>query len=238
MGQDVDDLGESVQDAGGTEAPPSAAVSPEPEVQPTSLEAEGTLETAEERITRLEAYVRSLQGDKDRGVNKALEGVDQLKERFNGFEKYAKMRKDGKTAEEAQREMVITEIVDERIGTQVVQEPVGSQAVEPSGFDADKFLREQGIDPNSAEALTLIRDGKTNVVDYFNLALGKKDAPVTEPNLAQVMPTGSGSSVGGRDIAEVETDLDKLNVKTGKTREDWAKIREYKEEHQNLLKQA
>ncbi|GAG48285.1 unnamed protein product, partial [marine sediment metagenome] len=117
MGKDVDNLGESVQDAGGTAAPPSAAVSPGPEVQPTSLDADDKLETADERIAQLEAQVRSLQGDKDRGVNKALEGVDQLKTRFNGFEEYAKLRMDGKTEEQAQTETVLGEFVQERLGT-------------------------------------------------------------------------------------------------------------------------
>ena len=204
---EVENLGESVQAAGGTEAPPSAEVSTEPEVKPTSLEAESPQEAVDERINRLEAQFRSLQGDKDRGTNRALNGVDKLSARFDELEKYAKMRTDGKSAEQARREMVLDEVVQERMGTQVVQEPVGSQAVEPSGFNADEFLRGQGIDPNSAEALELIRQDNTNVMDYFILALGQKTKPVQAPNVAQVMPAGSGTGIDGRTLEVVGEEL-------------------------------
>ena len=49
MGNEVDNLGESVQVAGGTEGQPNPEVSPEPEVQPTSLEADDKLEAALKR---------------------------------------------------------------------------------------------------------------------------------------------------------------------------------------------
>ena len=117
------------------------------------------------------------------------------------------MKAEGKTAEQAQREMVLDELIKDKLGTQVAQEPVGSRAVEPGWFDADKFLREQGIDPNSAEALELIRNDKTNVMDYFNLALGRKTAPVVEPNPAQVMPAGTGGSIDGRNLEVVGAEL-------------------------------
>ena len=223
---EVDNLGESVQVDGGTEAPPSAAVSPAPEVQPTSLEAEDQLEAALKDIDELKGVVRGLQGDKDRGTNKALEGVKDLKEQFAEMEKYAKMRTDGKSADEAQREMVIAEMVDERIGTQVVQEPVGSQAVEPSGFKADEFLRGQDIDPNSAEALALIRDGKTSTMDYYNFALGLKTKPVTEPNPAQVMPAGTGGVATPPDIAEKTARLKELQKEPTKHLEERRKLME------------
>ena len=210
MGIDVENPGESVQVAGGTAAPPSAAVSPAPEVQPTSLEADDKLEVALKELDELKGVVRGLQGDRDRGANKALEGVKDLSERFNGFEKYAKLIKDGKSTDEAKREMILDDVVQERLGTQVAQEPVGSQAVEPSGFNADEFLRQQEIDPNSAEALELIRTGKTGVTDYFNLALGKKTAPVTEPNVAQVMPAGTGGVVAPPDVLELTAKLQVL----------------------------
>ena len=220
MGNEVENLGESVQAAVGTATPPSAAVSAEPGVQPTSLEAEDQLEIALKDIDELKAMFRGLQGDKDRGTNRALEGVEKLNERFNEMEVYTKMRQDGKTEDEARREMVLEEIVRERMGTQVAQEPVGSQAVEPSGFDADKFLREQGIDPNSAEALELIRNDKTTVMDYFNLALGKKTTPVTEPNPAQVMPGLPGGTVASPNVIELT-----------------AKLREYQKEPTKHLKE-
>lgn len=224
MGQDVENLGESVQDTGGKDVQPSTPTSPEPEVKPTSLKADDQLETAEERITRLEAYVRSLQGDKDRGVNKALEGVDQLTVRVDEVEKYAKMLNEGKTKEQVRREMALDDMVDERIGTQVVQEPVGSQAVEPSGFDADKFLREQGIDPNSAEAIKLIRDGGTTTMDYYNFALGQKTTPVLEPNVGQIMPVGTGGVVGEPDVVELTARLRELQKEPSKHLEERKKI--------------
>lgn len=206
----VENLGESVQDTGGTEALPSATASPEPEVQPTSLEADDKLETALKRIEDLEGMFRGWQGDKDRGTNRALEGVEKLNERFNEYEVFSKMRQDGKTEDEARREMVLEEIVRERMGTQVVQEGAGTPTVEPSVFDADEFLRGQGLNPNDAAALELIRDGKTSETDYLRFALGKKTAPVTEPNIAQVMAAGTGGVAAPPDVAELTVRLKML----------------------------
>ena len=222
----VDNLGESVPAVGGTEALPSAAVSPAPEDQQTSLEAEDQLEAALKDIDELKGVVRGLQGDKDRGTNKALRGVEDLTERFAEFEKYAKMRTDGKSKDEAQQAMVLDEIVQERIGTQVAQKPVGSQAVEPSWSEADSFLKEHGIDPNSAEALELIRDGKTSVKDYFNFALKEKTKPVQPANAAQVMPVGTGGTISEPDKAELTARLRELQKEPTKHLVERKKIME------------
>jgi len=210
---EVENLGESVQDAGGTQVQPSTAVSPEPEVQPTSLEADDKLEAAYKDIDELKGVVRGLQGDKDRGANRALKGVEDLNERVDEVEKYAKMLNEGKTKEHVRREMALDDLVEKSTGTtQVVQEPVGSQAVEPSGFDADGFLREQGLDPNDAGALELIRDGKTSETDYLRFALGKKDKPVQEPNPAQLMAAGAGGVAAPPDVAELTARLKALQM--------------------------
>ena len=204
----VDNLGESVQDAGGTEALPSAAVSPEPEVQPTSLEAKDQAEFVSKKdYDELAGIVRGLQGDKDRGVNKALEGVKDLSKQFTEFEKYAKLKAEGKTAEQAQREMVLDQVVQKELGTQVAQEPVGSSAVEPSWSDADEFLRKQGIDPNDTKVLEMVRQGKSRPQDFFDLVIERKSTPVQAPNPAQVMPTGTGGSIDGRNLEVVGKEL-------------------------------
>jgi hypothetical protein len=210
VGKDVENLGESVQVAGGDVVQPSTTVSPEPEVQQTSLKADDQQETFEERIARLESSYRSLQGDKDRGTNKALRGVEDLNERFAEYEKYAKLRTDGKNKDEAQRAMVLDDIVQERMGTQVAQEPVGSQAVVPSWAEADVFLREQGIDPNDAKVLEMVREGNSRPEDYFALALERKTSPVTEPNAAQKMPTGTGGVMGAPNVEELTARLKEL----------------------------
>ena len=62
-------------------------------------------------------------------------------------------------------------------------------------FDADGFLRGQGLDPNDAGVLDLIRDGKTSETDYLRFALEKKSKPVAEPNAAQLMAGGTGTLV-------------------------------------------
>ena len=208
MGKDVENLGESVQDTGGTETLPNATVSPEPEVKQTSLKANDQAEYVSKKdYDELAGIVRGLQSGKDRGVNKAQQDVKNLSERFDEFEEYAKMRVDGKTAKQAQREMVLDEVVQDRIGTQVAQEPVGDQAVAPSWSEADKFLREQGIDPNDTKVLEMVRQGKSRPEDYFMLALERKTTPVTEPNPAQVMPTGTGGSIDGRNLEVVGAEL-------------------------------
>ena len=204
----VENLGESVQADEGTEAPPSAAVSPEPEVQQTSLEAEDPQEAILKRIDSLEGMYRGLQSDKDRGTSRALRGVENLAERFAEFEKYAKLRQDGKSEDEAQHAMVLDDIVQERLGAQVAQKPVGSQAVEPSWSEADSFLKKQGIDPNSAEVIEMVRQGKSRPEDYFALALERKTQPVQPPNVAQVMPSGSGGVTTDRTLEVVTAELD------------------------------
>jgi hypothetical protein len=232
VGNEVENLGESVQDAGGTTTPPSAAASPEPEVKQTSLKADDKLEAALTRLEDLEGMFRGWQGDKDRGTNRALEGVEKLNERFNEYEVFSKMRQDGKTEDEARREMVLEEIVRERMGTQVEQEPVGSQAVETSGFNADEFLRGQDIDPNSAEALTLIRDGKTGIMDYYNFALSEKTTPAVTPNPAQVMPVGTGGVLATPDVLELTARLQALQMEPATA----ANLKERKQISEELAK--
>jgi len=222
----VDNPGESVQVAGGTAGQPNPEVSPEQEVQPTSLEADDKLETADERLTRLEALVRSIQGDKDRGTNKALETVNLLDKRIAEMEVYSKMRMDGKSKEEAQRELVLEEIVRERMGAQVTQEGVGSSTVEPSVFDADGFLQGQGLDPNDAGVLDLIREGKTSETDYLRFALEKKSKPVAEPNAAQLMAGGTGTLVSEPKEEELVARLLVLQQEPSKHLKERTKIME------------
>ena len=169
---------------------------------------------------------RGLQSDKDRGTNKALRGVEDLTERFAEFEKYAKMRTDGKSKDEAQQAMVLDEIVQERLGTQVAQKPVGSQAVEPSWSEADSFLKEQGIDPNSAEVIEMVRQGKSRPEDYFAFALKEKTKPVQPPNVAQVMPAGTGGTISEPDKAALTAKLRELQKEPTKHIPERKKIME------------
>ena len=230
----VENLGESVQVAGGTEAPPSAEVSPEPEVQPTSLEADDKLEAALKELDELKGVVRGLQSDKDRGTNKALKGVEEISERLDEYERYTKMRQDGKTKEQARRELVIDDIVNERLGTQVAQaEEVGTSPVEPGWSEADTFLRKYGIDPNSTEVLEMVRNGKSRPEDYFALAYDRKSGPVVEPNKAQVMPAGSRGTITDRNLEVVGAELNE--AMTDPKGIDLDLVKKLEEEHLALV---
>ena len=228
MGIEVENPWESVQVAGGTAGQPNPEVSPEQEVQPTSLEADDKLEAALKRINDLEGLYRGLQGNDDRGTNRALQGIEKLNERFSEYEVFAKMRMDGKTEDEARRETVLEEMVRERLGekTQVVQEVVGSSTVEPSVFDADGFLRGQGLDPNDAGVLDLIREGKTSETDYLRFALEKKSKPVAEPNAAQLMAGGTGTLVSEPKEEEMVARLKVLQQEPSKHLKERTKIME------------
>ena len=216
------DTGESVP-SGGTEVQPEPIVSPTTEDQQTSPEAEVTLETVLKRQETLDAQLRALQGDKDRGVNKALEGVKDLSERF---EEYAQIRIKGKEPQAAQRELYLNEMIDKYAGTQVVQGETGNQAAVPSADDLDSYFQEFDINPNDPDAIEFIREGKFDPVARTKFVVARSGKQTSPPSAASSMPDGSGATISEPEVQELTARLVELQKEPLKHEEERKKIME------------
>jgi len=201
--EEVANLGESDPEVGG------AKVQPEPEVSPTkgaqhSLDAENLVEalkTNPEFKGLVESY---FQPWKDKRLDKHEKRLDNFESQLAEFEA---LKKEGWTEAQAKRLM--------KLGQQALDEPEpvspqpspGKTNVVTSGFDADSFLRGQGIDPNSTEAVELIRKN-SKPEDYFNFVIAQKTGTAQRtPTPAASMPDGVGASAPARDMNVVAAEL-------------------------------
>jgi len=228
------DLGESVP-SGGTDVEPQQNVSSANEVSQASPQSEVTLETVLEKLEAQDKQLRALQGDKDRGVNKALQQVENLSERFAELEPYVQARLKGKTAEDAQREYILEEMVKERMGNkaQVVQDTPGKPTPAPGAEDLDDYFKEFDIDPNGPEAIKFVRAGKFDPASRTKFVLDHSRKQTSTPSPAASMPEGTGASVGARTLDEVNAELQA--AMTSPMGLDFDKIKRLEEEHRKLI---
>jgi DNA-binding transcriptional MocR family regulator len=116
------------------------------------------------KLEAQEATLRALQSGKDKAVDRALREIEPLKDSFAKFAQ--KLNIDPDKALEAQRQLVIDEIVEERMGKHQVGSAVAGTIAAPtsnvdmagilskvglSNEDGIVFMRNQYTDPNVAE---------------------------------------------------------------------------------------
>ena len=226
--EEVANLGESDPEGGGAKAVAQPDVLPAKDAQ-HSLDAENLVEalrTNPEFKSLVESY---FQPWKDRRLDKHEKRLDGFESQLAEFEA---LKKEGWTDAQAKRLM--------KLGQQSLeeQEPVSPPAspakteVVTGSFDADSFLKAQGIDPNSAEAVELVRKG-AKAEDYFNFVIERKTKPVKPPSTASSMPEGVGASVPSRTYEVVAAEVNAVaNDPKGV---DFAKMKELEGELRTLV---
>ena len=222
--------------AGGTSVAPSTGV------QPGSVPADSggglNQESLLKRIAELEGHVRSLQSEKDKGVQKALDKVGSLEEQIKQYEK---LRAKGLDQEDALYRLEMQQLLEERRGgkvsTAVPVQSGGGSPTQPATVDHTALLTQLGLDPNAPDVLAVVREGgdlAQQVVKFATLSAQKKAQAPTAPNPAQQVPVGGGVSSSERTIADVEADLAYLK-KTDPDYRGKPKYRQLVEEHRTYL---
>ena len=187
--EEVANLGETTPKEGGTEVEPQPKVSSAKEKDSPSAE---NLVEALKADPKFKSLVESyFQPWKDKRLDKHEKRLDSFESQLAEFEE---LKKEGWTDAQAKRLMKLGQTALEEEPKQAPPpDSSGTTEVVTSGFDADSFYREQGIDPNSPEIVEMTRKGATPN-EHFTYALKVKTKPEQPPNPAQVMPTGSGQS--------------------------------------------
>lgn len=195
------------------------------------------LEAVNRKVRELEGLVRQLQGDKDRGVQKALNEVTSMREQLNQYEK---LRSKGLDVEAALDQMEIQQLLQERRTTrQSTGVPVqggGGTPPQSATVDHTTLLSQLGLDPNAPEVLNVVRSTSDPVMreaTFRAMAALRGSTPKPAPNPAQQVPMGGGTSVSERTIEDVEADLARIRNKPG-----FAGTKEYRDlvaEHRGFL---
>jgi len=179
----------------------------------------GNQEVVLRRVEQLEGLVRSLQGDKDRGVKKALDEVSNLRDQLAQYEA---LRSKGLDPDAALDQMEIQQLLAERrAGRSPAGVPGGTGGGTPrtpATVDHTDLLISLGLDPNGAEVLSVIRSTTDPVMQeatFRAMSALKGNTPKPAPNPAQQVPVGGGTSVSERTIEDVEADLARIKNKPG-----------------------
>ena len=163
-------------------------------------------------VKELQGQVRSLQGDKDRGVNEVKSQVKDLLKQLAWVEK-AKAR--GDTPEEIEEQLELRELLAERRDR--TGSPNASSATatgnrqQVTGPDATVVLSTLGLDAQDAQVVQIQAAGLTpadEALAFIQLAHQRKQALEQPAKPAQVMSGGGGSTVPnelGAKMAHLQT---------------------------------
>ncbi len=146
----------------------------------------------EERFDAVESQQKALQGNKDRGVNQALEETKKLKEGFAEFREYSE--KYGDDAERRfEQDLTLQRLSELADNLEAVQKK-SAEAEQAANADVvdPELLKKYGIDPQSAEYLAQVKGGLTGLDAALAVAKGSKP-PVQNESDA----TGASGGAGG-----------------------------------------
>ena len=146
----------------------------------------------EERFDAVESQQKALQGNKDRGVNQALEETKKLKEGFAEFREYSE--KYGDDAERRfEQDLTLQRLSELADNLEAVQKK-SAEAEQAANADVvdPELLKKYGIDPQSAEYFAQVKGGLTGLDAALAVAKGSKP-PVQNEGEA----TGASGGAGG-----------------------------------------
>lgn len=215
--------------AGADGSQPSASPVPG---QPSSPASEPSLADVLKIVTSLDAQVRSLQGNKDKGIAKVSRRMDTVEELLAEFNA---LKAEGWTEKQALRLMSRDELSDK---PSIEPEPAatvakGGNLSNSANVDTDALLIAAGIQPNDPEVTTLYRSGKTTLTDIAQFIVERKARASATPNPAQVLPGSGGQSLNAQpELDEITTELARL---MDHPTANWNKIRELQEKQKALL---
>jgi hypothetical protein len=150
------------------------------------------LETLLKRLDVLESQQKSLQSDKDRGVNKVQKENRKLQNQFAEMQSYVE-----KYGEDAERQWDLDQTL-QRLNTLAEQfesarQEDASAKQKPAAETVDpELLKKYGVDPQSAEYLAHVKAGLTGFEAVLATATGAKP-PVQREGDA----TGASGGAGG-----------------------------------------
>lgn len=200
--------------------------------QPSSPASEPTLADVLKIVTSLDAQVRALQGNKDKGIAKVSRRMDTVEELLAEFNA---LKAEGLSEKVALR-LMRQESLTEEPGI----EPEPAAAVAKGGnlsnnpnVDTDALLIAAGIQPNDPEVTKLYREGKTSLTDVAQFIVERKARATATPNPAQVMPGTGGQSLNAQpELDEITTELARLMQNPSANA---AQIRKLSEQQRALL---
>jgi len=193
--------------AGTGDSQPPASPVQSPQGSPAS---EPTIADVLKKMADIDAQVRALQGNKDKGIAKVSKRLDQFAEQLAEFNE---LKAQGLSDKVAMKLMRLDNLTDEPVtGTEpaAVVDKGGNLNHNPN-VDTDALLRAAGIEPNDPEVTQLYRQGKTGVADIAQFIVERKGRAAVQPNPAQVLPVGGGQSLSsGNELAEIDEQLARL----------------------------
>ena len=203
----------------GTGGKPTQPVSPG---QPGANSAgEVTLAEVLQQVKELQGHIRSLQGEKDKAVNRVQTEVRTLAEQMARYEKYRARFND---PDEAVRQMQIDDLLaQDRAGAPQAQAPQQVQAGSrptAAGVDYTAILNSMGLDPNSPDVVRLMTENSSPVEVINGFASLKQRAERAQQQQAPVNPAplpgagGAAASSAAIAIAE-EYESRKKTIRAG-----------------------
>jgi len=198
-------MAEDNQDSGletGTQGAPTPAGSQGQGVQPGSgdvAKLQQTLDAITSHLKELDARTKSLQGDKDRGVNATRKEVADLKRQIAEVEK---LRGTGLDPEQAIEEFAFREDIreiKERLNTlnEVPAQPAGNGPIGVA--EATRLVTKYGVDPKEPDVAAALNSGGDVEGKLAKLAFAKINAP--SPTPAQ-QPVVQGRPVPPPDVEQ------------------------------------
>lgn len=200
--------------------------------QPSSPAGEPSLADVLKIVTSLDAQVRALQGNKDKGIAKVSRRMDTVEELLAEFNA---LKAEGWTEKQALRLMSRDELSDK---PSIEPEPAatvakGGNLSNSPNVDTDALLTAAGIQPNDPEVTKLYREGKTSLVDIAQFIVERKARASATPNPAQVLPGSGGQSLNAQpELDEITTELARLMQNPTA---NWNQIRALKDKQKALL---
>lgn len=171
---------------------------------------EPTIADVLKKLADMDAQVRALQGNKDKGIAKVAKRLDDFEERLTEFNE---LKAEGYSDKRALQFMRLNSLAEEpgaEVDPAAVVDKGGNLSHNPN-VDTDALLRAAGIEPNDPEVTQLYRQGKTGVVDIAQFIVERKGRDAVQPNPAQVLPVGGGQSLSsGNELAEIDEQLARL----------------------------
>src|SRR5687767_14453150 len=143
----------------GTPTPPSSSGAGDQQSSFDAAKLESTLEAIAKRLDEVDARSKSLQGDKDRGVNKTKKEVDELKRQIAEIDK---LKKTGLTDENAIEEFTFREEVRSLREQLSKLNPVSPQAAgngASGAVEQAKVISELQLDANSPDVISILAKG-------------------------------------------------------------------------------
>ncbi len=214
---------------GGTPGTPNPPASPAG--APTSVDMK-TFVAALKTDSEFASIVKELalpvaQSTKDRRFDKLEKTQASFAEQLAEFQRWKTIP--GVSDEAAIALMEATQRNVVPTGPAVPQAGQAPQTAEPS-VDMTQLLNVLGLAQNDAEVTQILRNGG-NTHDFIALAVKRRSQPA--PNVATVLPTGSGQTVPSEDDLETLTaQLDELMKHPA---ENWQSIKKVKERQAALL---